>query len=61
MATGTAPLVCAPTVPGDYEIVGRLRLDDASDETYIGRMGLAVTNDPLRIVPVPWPLILPRP
>jgi hypothetical protein len=60
-ATATAPLVCAPSVEGDYEIIGRLGLDDAKEETDIGRLGLTVTRDPLRIVPVPWPLILGRP
>jgi hypothetical protein len=60
-ATATAPLACAPAVEGSYEIAGRLGLEGSPEELEVGRFGLEVTRDPLRFVPMPWPLILSRP
>lgn len=60
-ATATAPLACAPALEGTYEIAGRLGLEGSPEELEVGRFGLEVTRDPLRFVPMPWPLMLGRP
>ncbi len=41
-----APVACAPSEPGRYEIVGRFGLDGVPDEVEVGRVSLSVTRDP---------------
>ncbi len=50
-----APVACAPSEEGRYEIVGRLTLNDVGEEVEIGRVALKVTRDPLLFAPEPWP------
>lgn len=50
-----APVACAPSVEGQYEIVGRLTLDDVGEELEIGRIALTVSGNPLLFEPGPWP------
>lgn len=49
-----APVACAPSGEGQFEIVGHLALGgSASDGAEIGRLGLRVTREPTQYVP--WP------
>ncbi len=50
-----APVACAPSEEGRYEIVGRLTFGDVGEEVEIGRVALKVTLDPLLFAPEPWP------
>lgn len=43
--TARVPVTCAPKVEGQYEIVGRLKLEPMTD-VEIGRIGLLVTENP---------------
>jgi hypothetical protein len=49
-----APIACAPSAEGKYEIVGHLSLGDGAEPIEIGRVGLRVTSDPALFVPLPW-------
>jgi hypothetical protein len=49
--TATAPVTCAPSEEGAYEIVGRFALASGGPEIEIGRIDLAVTSDPLLFTP----------
>jgi hypothetical protein len=48
-----APVTCAPSEEGRYELVGRLSLDAVGTEFEIGRVPLAVSHNPLPFVPEP--------
>ncbi len=50
-----APVACAPSSEGQYEIVGQLSLDEAGEPVEIGRIGLLVTSDPRLYAPLPMP------
>jgi hypothetical protein len=49
-----APVACAPSEEGRYEIVGRLRFDEAGEGVEVGRVAVKVTRDPLLFEPQPW-------
>jgi hypothetical protein len=55
-----APIACAPSEEGRYEVVGRFQLRDG-DEIEVGRVPLNVTRDPLLFGPEPWPPLEERP
>jgi hypothetical protein len=50
-----APIACAPSEEGRYEIVGRFTLLAAGVELEVGRDPLSVTRDPMLFTPEPWP------
>jgi hypothetical protein len=50
-----APVTCAPSEQGQYEIVGHLTLGDTTEGIEVGRVALKVTRDPVVFEPDPWP------
>jgi hypothetical protein len=48
-----APVACAPSGEGEFEIVGHLALGGTNERAEIGRLGLKVTREPTQYVP--WP------
>jgi hypothetical protein len=48
-----APVTCAPSTEGQYEIVGRLALG-ADESVEVGRVALKVTRNPVHFAPDPW-------
>jgi hypothetical protein len=48
-----APVACAPSEEGRYEIIGRVSLE-GGEEVEVGRVALEVTRDPLLFAPQPW-------
>ena len=51
MSTMSAPVACAPSEEGTYEIVGRLAFGKDDAEIEIGRVALTVTSDPTFFTP----------
>ena len=49
-----APVACAPSNEGRYEIVGRLALE-GEESIEVGRIVVRVTRDPRLFAPEPWP------
>lgn len=49
-----APVTCAPSTEGEYEIVGRLTLGNGVDPVEVGRVALKVTRTPVLFAPDPW-------
>jgi hypothetical protein len=49
-----APVACAPSDEGRYEIVGKLTLVGDGEGIEIGRVALKVSRDPLLFDPEPW-------
>jgi hypothetical protein len=49
-----APVTCAPSIEGQYEIVGRLALGHAGEFVQVGRVALKVTRNPVLFAPDPW-------
>jgi len=60
MHVAQAPVACAPSEEGRYEIVGRLALGEG-EEIEIGRVGLKVSSDPFLFSPERSPLWSDRP
>jgi hypothetical protein len=50
-----APVTCAPTERGQYEIVGRLTLSGTAEQIEVGRVALKVTRNPVLFAPDPEP------
>ena len=48
-----APVTCAPSEEGFYEVVGRFKFSGVSDELEVGRVSLKVTRSPFLYVPEP--------
>lgn len=55
-----APIACAPSEEGRYEVVGKLTLLDVGTELEVGRVPLKVTRDPFLYTPEPWPAFRER-
>jgi hypothetical protein len=53
MHLADAPITCAPSLEGKYEIVGYLSFADVDESIEIGRLGLRVTSDPKAFMPDP--------
>jgi hypothetical protein len=49
-----APIACAPSSEGKYEIVGHLSLGESGESFEVGRLDLRVTSDPKQFTPLPW-------
>jgi hypothetical protein len=56
-----APVACAPSEEGTYDIIGRFTLDAVGEEIEIGRVSLKVNRDPPLFLPEPWPSHAPIP
>jgi hypothetical protein len=48
-----APIACAPSSEGKYEVVGQLSLGESGESFEIGRIALRVTSDPKAFTPMP--------
>lgn len=53
MLIAKAPVTCAPSEQGDYDIVGNLRLAGSDSNLVAGSIHLTVTKDPLLFAPSP--------
>lgn len=49
-----APVACAPSEEGNYSIVGKLTLANATDEVEVGKVPLRVSGEPRIFAPGPW-------